>query len=58
VTWSSVPGKHYGVDYFDSSSASWISLGTHLATGITSSFQDANAVHVSDDSGIYRIVLI
>ena len=58
VTWSSVPGTIYGVEYLNSSSASWISIGTHLATGSPSSCQDADAAHVSDDSRIYRIVLI
>jgi hypothetical protein len=42
VTWSRVPGKIYGVEYLNS----------------PSSFQDTDAAHVSDDSRIYRIVLI
>lgn len=55
LTWTSVAGKTYVVEYTDNLSAAWTQVATPLGMGATTSFTDADATRMARPVGFYRV---
>ena len=55
VTWQSVEGKMYTVDYSITLGGDWVNVGTQVSAGAETSFTDTNAGRLATRAGYYRV---
>ena len=55
VTWQSVEGKTYTVDYSITLGGDWVNVGTQVSAGAETSFTDTNAGRLATRAGYYRV---
>jgi len=55
LTWTSVDGKTYIIEYTDNLSTPWSQVATPLGMGTTTSFTDTDATRMARAVGFYRV---
>jgi hypothetical protein len=55
LTWTSVDGKTYLIEYTDNLATAWTQVATPLGMGATTSFTDTDATRMARAVGFYRV---
>lgn len=57
ITWSSLAGRTYAVEYTASLPATWSQIGTAAAQGTSTTYTDTDATRLAKPTGFYRVAL-
>lgn len=58
IVWTSAAGVSYSIEYTESlTPAAWTPIGTQLAEGTSTTYQDADATRLGRATGYYRVVI-